>query len=109
MMHGEEARIILDDYFAEVNENGEMNNPESSGQFEAGCTFQHNEFDCIHNAFSQNPIRSLPILWQDTDGVLFEPLPESGVDAIPQREATEAATSKLLQPLCGCEQKASKL
>ncbi len=76
-----------------------MMHGEEDGQFEAGCTFQHNEFDCIHNAFSQNPIylytiRSLPILWQDTDGVLFEPLPESGVDAIPQREATEAANKQ---------------
>ena len=32
---------VLDDYFAENTENGEMNHLESSGQFEAGCTCQH--------------------------------------------------------------------
>ena len=37
----EEAKLILDDYFAENTENGEMNHLESSGQFEAGCTCQH--------------------------------------------------------------------
>ena len=50
-----------------------------------------NTYVCVCVFDFKYDIWSLPIFWQDTDGVLFEPLPDSAVDAIPQREATEVA------------------